>query len=476
MRGAVPKFSSSRMAVAVATWWLVWAMTGDALSKLDRLDRTAYGQNGWLGAAGMLGCAQSDYVLNFTIGGQMVSLIVDTGSTTLGVASNMCGASEGCTGVTRSYSPSASPTAVDQGAAVGARYGDGASWAGRAFSDTVSVADQTVENFVLSTIDVAAGGFFSHAACGAGPGGLADDFIEYDGIAGLAMAPLASPPTDALLDRLALSPKQFSMQVCDGGGAITLGPYDTSGAIFDPTQLAWTPGIGWPNSGFYTVDVVSLDFGGLSFSLGSTIVDSGTTALVVPPAVLAAIAARLEPDDVWTSAFGTGFWTSGQCRLMRGNWTVDALNARLPRLTLRLPCTDTEGISGCLNVTLLPIRSLVLPFADDETPGAPPFWCPAIAASTSLGSGRNIIGTAVLNQLTTVYDLDAQRIGFAPNRVVPCDVLLSNSTTFVATETAAVACSADVACPANTGTFNRPSLALCVLPLFLLTFIRTFSY
>jgi hypothetical protein len=75
---------------------------------------------------------------------------------------------------------------------------------------------------------------------------------------------------------------------------------------------------------------------------------------------------------------------------------------------------------------LTPIRSLVAPFVDDAAPpGSPPFWCPTISANPAADGQGTIVGHAVLNQLTTIYDLERQRVGFAANRAVPCDSLLS---------------------------------------------------
>src|SRR5262245_13569771 len=108
----------------------------------------------------LTGCAQSGYVAPVIIGSQTIGLIVDSGSTTLGVAATACAGCAGA-GVSPLYTPGASAT--DVGLTTGETFGDGASWSGTVFRDEVSLATNPV---LLPLVAIATQQkFFGAAAC-----------------------------------------------------------------------------------------------------------------------------------------------------------------------------------------------------------------------------------------------------------------------------------------------------------------------
>src|SRR5262249_15603770 len=90
-----------------------------------------------LPAVSLTGCASSGYVAPVTVGSQTFALVVDSGSTTLGVAATACA---GCAraGVSPLYS--AGPDATDLAIMTSETFGDGSSWSGTVFRDGVSLA------------------------------------------------------------------------------------------------------------------------------------------------------------------------------------------------------------------------------------------------------------------------------------------------------------------------------------------------
>ncbi len=116
-------------------------------------------------------------------------------------------------------------------------------------------------------------------------------YNTYQGILGLGYTVLAVPPTQSWMDLLAASggaPDVFTIQLCATGGRFWLGGYDSS---FFNGSLSYTPIV---QKVWYIVRMNDLQFNGHSVgvtSFGSVIVDSGTTALVLPPSVYTALIA-----------------------------------------------------------------------------------------------------------------------------------------------------------------------------------------
>jgi Eukaryotic aspartyl protease len=348
----------------------------------------------------LTGCAQSGYVAAVTIGPQTFALIVDSGSTTLGVAAAACAGCAG-RGVSPLYTPGASAT--DVGLTTGETFGDGASWSGTVFRDEVSLATNSV---LLPLVAIATQQmFFGAAAC---------NFIAvpdaYQGIVGLGRAALAVPGTGSYLDTLESTSALgdvFAVQLCGSGGRLWLGGYDPA---FTTAAPAFTPMVA--TSPFYAVTLSDVLVGGTSLGVGAstfgtTLVDIGTTALVLPDAVFSALATAVAADPVFQQNFGgASFFDGMSCILSPQGLAKAQLDAMLPTLALAFP--STAGTTVTLE---LPATESYLLQQDDTQGNA--YYCPGIERAGSLPT---IIGANALHTLLTVFDRRHGEIGFAPEQ------------------------------------------------------------
>src|SRR5262249_6504297 len=87
-----------------------------------------------LPSVSLTGCATAGYVAPLIIGSQDFAVVVDSGSTTLGVASTGCA---GCAGISPLYTPG--PSATDLGATASETFGDLSSFSGEIVRDEVSL-------------------------------------------------------------------------------------------------------------------------------------------------------------------------------------------------------------------------------------------------------------------------------------------------------------------------------------------------
>lgn len=120
----------------------------------------------------LVGCSSVTFAVQVRLGGQSVSLILDTGSTTLAVASDLCplapapfGATGPC-GRFPYYSPASSTSAIDQGTTASGLYGDGSGWDGNIYADTIQVGGSApVSGFRFAAMTSASSSFFSSLNC-----------------------------------------------------------------------------------------------------------------------------------------------------------------------------------------------------------------------------------------------------------------------------------------------------------------------
>jgi hypothetical protein len=135
-------------------------------------------------------CTPLVYKAGVTVGSQTFQMIIDTGSTTLGVASSKC---TDC-GVTPLYTPGTA--AVDEGSTTTSQYGSG-SWTGEIYQDSVGfTSDPTVPlKFAAITTQSM---FFGPMMCQSGGG--------YQGIMGLDRAKAELSGTNAFFGGAAVHP------------------------------------------------------------------------------------------------------------------------------------------------------------------------------------------------------------------------------------------------------------------------------
>ncbi len=352
-------------------------------------------------------CPEGDYAAPVTVGGQPFTLVLDTGSTTLGVASAACSS---CDGVTPVYQPG--PTATDQHQTATSQYVTG-SWSGEIYADTVSVAAGATASVDLVAIDQQSS-FFQTIQCG-------------QGVIGFAQASAALTGTTGFFDQLVATgvvPDVFGLELCPTGGTLWLGGWDAA-AITAPLQYVPFSTSAYA-AYYYVVGLASVGVSGVTVPIASgtytdAIVDTGTNAFIVPTAAYQTITSSLAASPAFTQAFGAtggqqlfgpppsadaGIATSQGCATT--NAARDELDATLPALTL------TFGGPPGVTVTARATQSYL-------TQAGPSTWCSVLAA-VEPGPDfpfDSIVGTPVLKSSVVVFDRVNRRLGFAPHAACP---------------------------------------------------------
>jgi len=345
------------------------------------------------------GCASGGYSTDVTIAGTGFTVIADSGSTTLGVASSLCAQ---CTGLSPRYTQGA--TGTNTGLTASTTYGDGSTWAGPVISDLVSAAGAASLRMAFVAIDSQTG-FFQPGGCNFTP--VAN---TYQGILGLGGAALAEAGTDSYVDKLStsLTHDLFAVQLCGVGGHIWWGGYDPTALIGAPT---YTPLIA--ASPYYAVVLSDLRVGGSSLGFGAatfgdTLVDTGTTAILLPTAVFNALAASVGALPAFQQNFGGAAWFSGStCNVPNTHLTKAQLDQALPPLTLVFPAVGGGSFS-----VQLPATDSYLLQQDDSLGNA--YYCPGIEAGA-----LTIVGANAMHTLITVFDHEHGAIGFARQQGCP---------------------------------------------------------
>jgi hypothetical protein len=344
-------------------------------------------------------CVPTVYTAAFTIGGsQQFQLSIDTGSTTLGVASLLC---TEC-GVTPLYTPGSS--AVDEHTTADSQYGSG-SWSGEIYTDSVGAGTEVATPASLVAIETQSQ-FFEPLQCDSASGGM-------QGIVGLGPSASALPGTIGYFDALMTRTNQsdlFAIELCDSGGTLWLGGYDPSVTTAAPV---FTPFAADAYSRYYyAVNLVSVAVGGTVVPIASppyadTVVDTGTSVFLMGMDAYTALTTAIASDLQFQSAFGgVSFFASAGCATV--TQTKAELDAALPTLTL------TFGSSPAITVTALPTESYLFPYGQGQ-------WCPAL---DGLAQGAqfplaSILGAPMLRSNITIFDRANRRIGFAPHPACP---------------------------------------------------------
>jgi hypothetical protein len=345
----------------------------------------------------LFSCVPTIYTAAVTIGSaQTFQLLVDTGSTTLGVAASSC---TSC-GVEPVYKPGS--TAVDQNEQADAEYGLG-SWQGEVYQDAVSAGAAPDVSVDVVAID-AQSQFFEPIACDSKSGGS-------QGILGLGPSAAALQGTTGYFDQLlANEPLQdiFATRLCDSGGTLWLGGYDPTMTTAAPVYTDETGSSRY----YYSVNLASITVAGTSVpvptpSYKHSIVDTGTSVFMLSTAAFNAITAAIAASPNFASLFGSDaswFSSLGNCQPL--SQTKAEIDAALPPLTL------VFGTSPSISVQASATESYLVPYQ-----GA---WCPALLAQdpTQGTPFAAIMGSPVLRSNVVIFDRANSRIGFAPH--APC--------------------------------------------------------
>lgn len=353
-------------------------------------------------------CEPSVYAASVTIGGsQQFALVLDTGSTTLGVAGAGCAS---CTdaGAASLYQPGS--TASDEHESADAGYGalEASGWVGEIYEDTVSMGTPTA-SAPVKLVDIQQQTSFLVGTCGS-PGATPG------GVLGFAPAKTAVAGTNGFFDQLVAEgtvPDVFAVHLCYGGGTLWLGGYDPASTTAPPVYTPMSP------AGFdayaYTVELASVTVAGTTVpvptgSYTAALLDTGSSISWMPPAAFDALTTAISADGAFQQVFGaassTFFADPSQCVSL--TQTKAALDAALPPLTL------TFGSNPAVSVQASPTESYLLVLGGR--------WCPAITSRTPTPDFQSIaasLSAPILRSNVVVFDRANQRIGFAPH--TPCN-------------------------------------------------------
>jgi hypothetical protein len=371
-------------------------------------------------AVALTACPEGDYAAPVTIGGtQTFSLVVDTGSTTLGVASSQCTT---CDGVTPVYTPGTGAT--DEQMTAKSQYVTGY-WSGEIYQDSVAAvtaAPPVSTEVRLVSID-SQENFFQTIQCG-------------QGVLGLARAKAAVAGTTGFFDQLVATgavANVFGMELCPTGGTLWLGGYDPTATTGSPQYIPFA--ISPYASYYYVVKLTSITVLGDTVPVATAqysdaIVDTGTNAFVVPTAAYASITATIAASPAFAEIFGAdagGFFSlqaTADAGPIDASGDIDAgvmvgqacatltqtkaeLDSALPALTL------TFGSNPGVSVQATATESYLAPAGKNV-------WCSALAAVDPSASFpfASIVGTPVLRSNVVIFDRAGDRLGFAPH--APC--------------------------------------------------------
>jgi Eukaryotic aspartyl protease len=352
-------------------------------------------------AVSLTGCTTTDYSIPVTVGGQSLNLIADSGSTMMAVASSSC---TNCTNLT-TYPISHGAQSCQS---VSSTYGDNSGWSGLVSQDSVVIGTLPSIKDNFASITSQSGGFFSSTDCSFGNTGTNSS----QGIIGLAYSRLAQSPTVGYLDALQSQVSMtdlFATELCETGGTIWFGGYDSSQATGSAVYTPITAPAGQANE-FYWVTLTDLKVGGVSIGASSSaytspIVDTGTSIALLPPAVSSALITKLGTSldslvQASTNCQSAGatttadFFNTGCCVQA----TTAQVNA-LPALTMAF---------GTTTVALPAARSYLDSHLDSS---AQRWYCPGFAPNAS-SSDPTIIGGSFMRSLITIFDRTNSRIGF----------------------------------------------------------------
>jgi hypothetical protein len=348
----------------------------------------------------LTGCYET-HTLPVTIGGtQTFHLNLDTGASTLGVASTAC-ASCADAGVSPLYAPGASATNL--GRPVTLMYAPDFGWSGEAYRDTVSIGG--VSTSVELVAITSASNYFYPGACDTPDGSVPG---PYDGTIGFGVAASILPGTNEYFDQAIETDKvanAFAVAFCHVDGTLWLGGYDPA-SIVGP--LAYTPmGMGEG----YTVEWADVIVDGTDIALPvgtQATTDSGGDYLIVPPGLFASIATALEGDAAFAGAFGASFLSATaepNENCMTLSKTPAEIDAELPAFTVKL------GEKDPIQVSLNAAESYL---AYSYVGPSQVQYCQSIIVAPETEVVQYYLGMSLMLGRVLVHDRANARFGLAP--------------------------------------------------------------
>nr|HEX4313454.1 pepsin-like aspartyl protease [Kofleriaceae bacterium] len=341
--------------------------------------------------------SQISYTGPLQTGGQAQDVILDTGSTTLGIAASTC---TNC-GVAPLYTPGKG--AVDQKKTASSMYADQTGWDSEIFSDTVQLGSAASTSVKFGAINSSNGFFRDFDGTG----------VKYEGILGLGpdlnlIQGTTSYVTGVFGGGVA---KEMAFQLCPDGGTMWLGGYDPTAQAGPQAVTPMVTLMG--QQPFYMVDTANMSVGHASLGLtsadfGPTILDTGTSIAFIPTAALNGMTSAIEASAGYQAAFGTQSLTDGE-GCVQTTLTGAQIDAMLPPIGVSFPGV---GPGNSEFVDLPATRSYLVP----EGGG---LWCYGMADATQLTGGQftaSLFGDSLLAAWTTTIDIDDDKVGFAPQQ------------------------------------------------------------
>ncbi len=334
--------------------------------------------------------AQSaSYTIGVTVGGsQTFDVIVDTGSTTLGIAGSDCPT---CMDISPVYTPGAS--AMDVGSAASSAYAIGG-WTGEIYSDSVALTDDSIAPMNMKLVDI------SEEENTFGTQDVAQ------GILGFGPPTLEVAGTDAYVtERInAGDSGVFAIQMCDYNGTMWFGGADKTHEASAEQYTALAPfGADHP---YYEVDIASASIGGTSINLsGEAVPDTGTTMMGLPTASANAFRDAINSNPGFGEMFvGQTFQlaTTGTVCLATAHTRAE-IDAALPEFAVTFADLDGNPFTLELPAT----ESYLLPFGK--------YYC-AVVGDAFADVPITILGDAFLRSFVSVFDPVNGKIGFAPQQ------------------------------------------------------------
>lgn len=351
------------------------------------------------------GCSSQDYsaIANLGVGKgkQSLRLIVDSGSTTLAVASNKC---RDCN-VQPTYTLVSGST---DNIAVEAHYGSG-QWRGVIVEDRVALGFAPGVSMRFGDI-LAQEDFFRSTNCTYGA--RAPSISQ--GIVGVGPADLILPGTASYFFSILpnVSTPTFAVALCDIDGYLHLGTTPIESAAAPPFFTPMVP------SYYYSVSIADLEvgsqpLGGTYDDFGPVVVDTGTSAIILPPNAYTAFTQAVATAT--DNALPVSFFDSGECATLPPGTNIAELNSELPSLGFAFfnPATPDEPTWLSLPAT----NSYLLLEADPQKN--------LVACAGVVNSGpkypQTILGNTIMRNMLTIFDIANGQVGFAMTHRVCAD-------------------------------------------------------
>ena len=351
----------------------------------------------------MTGCIGAEYYAATNIGDDPVNLILDSGSTTIAVASSKCtncnttGVYDGDTGTPLSIPASG-------------QYVDGSQWSGVLYADNIDLGPLqtplTPEVSVKFAAVTAQRNFFFEA-----PSCVQGGFVANDGILGLGPDALLADGSTSFLTALTADGKMahdaFAVQTCEVGGQLMLGGYDTSTVAEQPFFVPLLAGSVYGR--YYSVALAGMQLGGVDVGLsarrlGAAVLDTGATHSIVPRTIYKAFLAKLAANKAFAANFDPDTYQEGGAMVPASGADRATLDVTLPKWQLVLTQSGGQKVLLELDAT----RSYLAPVKGES---GTVYYFPMVAMVED--TDPFIFGNAIMRQHVFIFDRAGRRAGFA---------------------------------------------------------------